>query len=124
MAHFAEAHPRARKEHRCDDCGRTIRPGEKYRRGVGMDGATAWTWKECAHCEVLVEWLYRIDAVWGEGHTPETFAEWDPVTINEWRLKVGWRRKWTRRDGSLMDVPVRVMAETSDGWPYLRGLIA
>lgn len=124
MAHFTDTHPRARKEHQCDDCGRTIRPGEKYRRGAGMDGATAWTWKECTHCEVLVEWFYRIDEVRDEGHTPETFADWEPTTINELRLKVGWRRKWTRRDGSLMDVPVRVMAETANGWPYLRGLIA
>lgn len=123
MAHFTDTHPRARKEHQCGGCGRTIRPGEKYRRGAGMDGSTAWTWKECTHCEVLVEWFCRIGILDGE-YGPDDFADWEPTTINELRLKVGWRRKWTRRDGSLMDVPVRVMAETADGWPYLRGLIA
>lgn len=124
MTFFTDAHPVARVEHRCDDCGRTIRPGETYRRAAGMDGSTAWTWKECAHCEVLVSWLYRIDEVWGEGHNEETFIEWEPATLNELRLKANWGRRWTRRDGSLVPVPTKVMSKTADGWPYLRAVKA
>lgn len=52
MTFYTDTHPRARTEHQCDDCHRTIRPGETYRRGVGMDGTAAWTWKECAQCEL------------------------------------------------------------------------
>lgn len=88
-----------------------------------MDG-TAWTWKECAHCEVLIAWLYRLDEVWGgdEGYGPETFANWEPSTWSDLRLKANWRRRWTRRDGSLVPVPTKVMAETHYGWPYLRAV--
>lgn len=35
---FVVEHRKARASHRCSDCGRTIRPGETYRRGVGFDG--------------------------------------------------------------------------------------
>ena len=61
MDHYTDSHPRARKLHICDTCGRTIQAREIYRRGAGMDGATAWTWKECAHCELLIAWLGRIN---------------------------------------------------------------
>ena len=51
MTHWARTNPKARKEHRCEVCSRTIKPGETYSRGAGMDGSTAWSWIECAHCE-------------------------------------------------------------------------
>lgn len=114
MTFSTDTHPRARTEHQCNDCHRTIRPGETYRRGVVMDG-TAWTWKECVHCEVLIDWLYRSNEVWdGEDYGPDTFADWEPRTLSDLRLKANWRRKWTRRDGSLVPIPTEVMGETPD----------
>lgn len=59
---LADDRPKARIAHRCDDCGRTIEPGEIYRRwrGVGDDGPT--TWKSCAHCGLVADWIWRTDA--------------------------------------------------------------
>lgn len=125
MTFYTESHPTARQEHTCDDCGRTIRPGETYRRGAGMDGARAWTWKECAHCEVLAEWLCRLGLDDDdEGYGPDTFDGWEPVTVDELRLKANWRRKWTRRDGALVSVPTRIEGTHSGGYPYLAAVVS
>ena len=126
MTFFADTHPKARTEHQCQLCARTIRPGETYRRGAGMDGLTAWTWIECTHCDVLLQWLLRIDALWNgdEGYSQESVVEWEPENLSDLRLKACWCRQWTRRDGSLMPVPVKTMREMADGWPYLARVVA
>ena len=49
MSEYVTTRPRARKDHVCSDCGRTIGPGETYLRCVGFEDGTAWTWKDCAH---------------------------------------------------------------------------
>jgi hypothetical protein len=43
----------ARKEHRCDECGRVIRPGERYRVAAGKWGGDFSTCKRCPHCEAV-----------------------------------------------------------------------
>jgi len=123
---YTDTHPKARTEHRCDLCARMIQSGETYRRGVAMDGGTAWTWRECAHCEVLLQWLMRIDALWGadEGYNSDSVLEWEPDNLSDLRLKACWRRQWTRRDGSLMPAPAKTIRETSDGWPSLAQVVA
>lgn len=97
--------PTARKEHRCQLCERTIRPGEKYhrQRNIGDDGP--YVFKNCAHCQTM---LPLIDWDWGDGYTYDEFDSWWPErgSVEQWRLKVGWRRRWTHRDGTLYPVPV------------------
>lgn len=116
MTHYAHTYPKARKPHRCEDCGRTIDPGETYRRGAGIDGGTAWTWKECAHCCTLVHLLWWGDS---EGYGQETFDEWEPETVGHLRLKALWRKKWRRKDGGLYPIPTRVIEHDGYGFGHV-----
>lgn len=120
MTHFTDAHPIARKPHTCQYCGRTIRPGETYRRGAGMDGSHAWAWKECAHCEALLLWV--ITAYDLDEYDAATIADHDPETIAELRLKANWRRKWTRRDGTLVPAPRIIRREDKYGFGHVVGI--
>lgn len=62
-------YPKARKPHTCDDCGRTIRPRERYGRIAHFEGGTAFTSKFCAHCVELwyaaleIEGVGRYDSI-------------------------------------------------------------
>ena len=97
---FVITHRKARIEHRCSDCGRIIRPGETYRRGVGFDG-TAWTWKDCQHCDFV---LHEFDISDGGEYNADFFYEWahDPSgDIAEMRLQAGYRKKWKTAQGNL-----------------------
>jgi len=100
--------PVARKEHRCELCRRTIRPGEKYRRGVGLDGSTAFTFKECRHCRAVMD---LADPTAGDSEYDfDVLGEWDPYGVTETRWKVQWARGWERRDGDLYPVPAKAVA--------------
>ncbi len=106
MTHFQDEHPVARKPHWCEMCGRRIDPGEKYRRGSGMDGSTAWTWRECAHCAALAAYVALDDPWDDDGYGPDLFTEWEPLTVEHLRLKaLATRRRWRHTDGRLYPVP-------------------
>ena len=47
----------ARKEHKCEECRRKIKPGESYELVFGMWDGRADTFKTCAHCLALREWV-------------------------------------------------------------------
>lgn len=104
----------ARKEHVCDQCGRSIQRGEKYHRNVGTDGGTVTVFKECAQCGELSSDLYAIGIVGedvdgsesypylAEVYWPEIVDLADPA----WRKRHdGWLARWRRPDGSLVDYP-------------------
>lgn len=42
--------PKARTQHDCGHCGRTIEPGETYSRTSGIWEGEGGTYKECGHC--------------------------------------------------------------------------
>lgn len=111
MVHYAHVYPVARKPHRCNDCGRIIRPGEKYRKGSGMDGSTAWTWRECEHCTWLVHLI-----PWDDEYGDQDFADWEPYTLAHLRLKAMWLKRWQRRDGSLYPLPTLTTLEDEHGF--------
>ena len=48
--------PRAKREHKCCECGGTIRAGETYRSFWGVWDGEAKTYKTCADCEDLHAW--------------------------------------------------------------------
>ena len=56
---YTESFPIARKEHRCDDCWTTIKPGEKYFRFSGKwDGNDFDSVKQCLTCKDAAAWLF------------------------------------------------------------------
>jgi hypothetical protein len=107
MTHYVVEDRKARTQHRCSDCGRIIEPGETYRRGVGFDG-TAWTWKDCAHCEAV---LHMYDLAWDGEYNPDHFVEWTSErttdSVAELRHAAGYRMKWRTRLGTLLPIPTR-----------------
>lgn len=53
---FHESLPKARKEHRCDECGGKVKPGETYRLIVGKWDGDLNTFKACPDCLELMTW--------------------------------------------------------------------
>ena len=96
-------HPTARKAHRCEMCARRIDVGERHLRGAGFDG-TAWSWRECAHCEAVRK-MYDIND--GNEYNEDMFDVWadDPQDVPELRHAVGYRMRWRTRLGTLLPVP-------------------
>lgn len=56
---YVEHERRARKEHCCDDCGGTIRPGERYRYHGGLFDDTWSMSKRCADCQFMIHEVGR-----------------------------------------------------------------
>lgn len=120
-AFYRSAHLIARKAHRCDECGRTIDPGERYLRAVGKAEGDLSTLKTCAHGEAAGKWLAIVCGGWpSEGLAEDLCDHWDDSfhviykdgtrTSIEYRsfwlgrAVAGIGRQWRRRDGSLLPV--------------------
>ncbi len=102
--------PTARILHRCDECGRGICPGEKYRRTFGVWERVPQTFRTCAHCCVGQDWLlencngYMHAGLLGE--MDEHADEYPAVRFSMNRIRIGIRRGWQRFDRlGLMPVP-------------------
>lgn len=109
--HWQIEHPTARKQHRCEMCLRIIEPGERYLRGSGMDGSSAWTWKECAHCEAMrIIW----DISDGEEYNGEMFYEWsrECESLAQLRHAASYRMQWRTRRGTLLPIPTSTGSES------------
>lgn len=93
---------RARKVHRCAECGRVIALGELYEHVTGKWDGMVDTFKTCEHCKVLREGAFRATEAdeWLHGGL---HAELDELWGFGWkRLREEMRRKWTRPGGELM----------------------
>ena len=101
MTAYVDSWPTARKRHRCGLCRRCIEPGESYWRQAGLDCATAWTTKTCAHCE-------RVVWAWGRSNSE---SEWDPECVAEWledehpSIAAARTAGWRFPDGYLTALP-------------------
>jgi hypothetical protein len=58
---FIETRPKARKAHRCGECGGTIAPGEVYHKINYVFEGTAGSQKECARCEAVRNEVSRVE---------------------------------------------------------------
>lgn len=56
---------KARKQHKCSECRRTIAPGERYEHTSGIDGeGDPFRHKVCQHCQVATAWLVANCGGW------------------------------------------------------------
>lgn len=104
----------ARKEHVCDECRRTIAPGETYQyaRGMLYDGWNRWDqYKMCAHCLWAAQWLTeQCGGYLFNGVQEELEEHWheEPLLRSPslGRRIIGMRRKWRNpKTGDLVPVP-------------------
>jgi hypothetical protein len=99
---------KARKAHECSMCGRTIEPGESYDWSSNVYDGDFYVWKQCAHCDAMVRILnlHYWAAFPDEGLGPDDVGEFEPETIAQARIFIGWKTGWRRKDGTLREVPV------------------
>lgn len=79
---YRETSPRARRPHRCNDCGGTIEPGEHYTRIFTLHEGEPNAYKRCADCAYLIaevgrEWMSECGG-WSciyAGDLPESWDE-------------------------------------------------
>lgn len=96
----------ARKEHKCEECRRTIRPGESYELVFGMWEGEARMYKTCGHCLALREWVkaHVPCFCWAHGNirddalqTAQSYAHEAPgLLFGAYRREVAIRRARTR----------------------------
>lgn len=110
---LADAWRRARKPHKCTECGRVIDPGERYHfEAVLFDGAVG-PHKTCEHCSVARNWLGWECGGFVYGEVAEEIREhaeeyWpNHATKLLLRLDAGLKARWRRTDGSLWRVPTQ-----------------
>jgi len=53
---YRESRPKAKKQHKCCECGRAIQPGETYRHLWGVWDGDPKTFKTCDDCLGLEDW--------------------------------------------------------------------
>lgn len=119
---LSTAHPRARIDHRCDTCGRTVHCGEIYSRAFLIGECGPYLWKECGHCEAFVALYLDQFAPWAdddEGYDGDCIRDWEPTTPLAIEHQRQWRAQW-RDDtgalaGALVPVPNASREGTGDG---------
>ena len=99
---------RARREHRCRECGRVIAVGERYKfENYIWEGDLNYH-KTCAHCLAVREWLCSEHGGFVYGQVSEEVREnsWEcPENVPLKMMAAGIERGWVRRDGGLWRVP-------------------
>lgn len=104
---YSETWRKARKEHRCEECRRTIVAGELYKRhAMALDGSVS-VFLHCPHCSAAASWLVKhCGGYLCAGVEDDLFEHWEEHYDGDrmflGRAIVGMRKKWRRRDGTLM----------------------
>lgn len=101
---FVWTQPVARVAHRCSVCSRTISKGETYAHCKGFIDGRFHVWRECAHCNAMIE-SYGIDDLDGNRPGPDSVEDFEFTTITGLRHRAQFKKRWQRADGTLLDVP-------------------
>ena len=74
---FQQSARKAKKDHRCNECNRSIEQGETYRHVWGVWDNTAQTFKTCPDCIDFIAWFEaHVPCVcWAYGCTHEIAIE-------------------------------------------------
>ncbi len=107
--------PRARKPHRCEECGRTIQPGEIYERYAGTWEGSFFTNIACHQCAELRRAVNKVDDYYSEGYygglsdwiwqrmwveLPESVWSNDGRLVPLLRLVAGFESRWKTKSGA------------------------
>jgi hypothetical protein len=106
---------RARKSHTCEECGRTIEPGEDYDRYAGVWEGDFYTFVSCRHCLALRRTIEKADPHWEsslggidewfyQGMIRETATTFEDG-LRLARLRLQFTRRWRKKDGALTMIP-------------------
>ena len=100
---------KARKNHQCSECGRTILPREVYERWTGLTDGLWDSCATCAHCLKAREWLMQmcdgflyegvlmdLEEHVGEGHASDPYLR---------AYVAGMQRCWRWPNGELVPLP-------------------
>lgn len=101
---------KARKQHKCDECGRVIQVGETYLHERGIHECEPFTNRTCGHCKVARDWLQGQCGGWVFTQVEEELREhWYEDTGYRTRelarLIYGMGRHWQARKGGLLPLP-------------------
>jgi hypothetical protein len=98
-------YPKARTDHRCATCHRTIDKGEAYSRSFCVFDCMAYAWKQCLHCEAMIPYI-DYDETFNE----DDYECWEPRNIKELRVRVHLNRRWRNGAGELYPIPFQKVA--------------
>jgi hypothetical protein len=103
----------ARKPHKCVECARVIDPGERYRFETVLFDGKIWTYKTCAHCMAVRDWLTKQCGGFLYEGVKEDFLEheYEQPGRSVLRAIVAMDRYQWRMNGNLMPVPNLVKHE-------------
>jgi len=102
---LADKTPAATKSYRCDECGRLIAKGERYRYEAGMVGRRFEVYRTCVHCTEARKWLASQCGGWVYGGVyDDLLTHWHDGHREGGlgRLIVGMRRQWASFGGGLL----------------------
>jgi hypothetical protein len=105
---YTETSNKAIRDHNCSECRRVILKGERYKRVTGKWNGVVDTFKTCAHCIVIQDWLLKQCGGYLHGGLKEEIYEhaMNYQKIFIYRYLIGIQRKWRRfKDKKLMSLP-------------------
>ncbi len=72
---YSEKTITARKKHRCEVCGTTIEPGQKYVKKAGVHDGDFWNTSECPECQPIIHEFCSTD-YGDDGYHGDYINEW------------------------------------------------